>query len=616
MDAPTPETLPELPVRRPGPNDFPHRTPRALKAWCAELPASDPERSIALLRDALHELNPLALEPGARAGLLRVIEATALPLIPRMEQSLRQRPLPLGDRSRQRAATFSELLQTLLTAELLVAREQIEGGPRQLRHAPASLQAATALLAAIAIHHWRLYQALPDGHWPRLYGLLHAARGLGVVERPAVSRQRFGPLAMDSVERMAARLMALGSADANALEIGEIDLLARWINDIPLVCRCAADPAAHPQQPLLCAAPGQDRAPSLIPRDAPNDGHVCCIELAPALEALRTEPEALEPARREGRSLAERLLAQWSRMPARRYSRETARDQERLCLAGLERIHHYLTNELHPAPKRPRPDTATALARDQERVAVFELSAAAAGGAELALADENTPPPPPPERRSLAGTPDVTASAWERIAHGAPVATAPETPRTPADQTPPPEPWQVDDIGAGGARLRLDRPRQTLLTGDLLALRPPNGQTWQVAALRWIRDDPQGGICIGVEYLAGHCLPVRVQGFQAGRAVGTAYPGLFVPARIDRQGSAVFLPARAFDRASRIVCWLGGRARVLLLDRERSGTTLFTEAGCRITDTELTNDDTAARHGSPPSGELSLSLRDPDTGTP
>jgi len=616
MDAPTPETLPEPPRRRPGPEDFPHRTPRALKAWCARLPTSDPESSADRLRDALNELNRLALEPGARADLLRVLEAAALPLIPRMEQSLRQRPLPLGERSRQRAAAFADLLQALLTAELLVARELIDAGSRQQRRALAPLQHATALLAAIAVHHWRLYQALPGGHWPRLHGVLRNARALGIADRRAASRARFGPLALDSVERMTARLMTLGSADANALEIGEIDLLARWINDIPLVCGSAPDAAGHPAQPVLCAPPERDRAPALTPRDASPDELACCIELAPALEALRSDPEALEPARREGRSLPERLLVQWSRMPVRRYSRETARDQERLCLAGLERIHHYLTNELQPAPQRPRPDTATALARDQERVAVFELSAAAVEGSELALADENTPASPAPERRSLAGTPDVAASAWEQIARGASVAPAPEAARAPAEDTPPPEPWQVDDIGAGGARLRLDQPRQTLLTGDLLALRPPNGHTWQVAALRWIRDDPQGGICIGVEYLAGHCLPVRVQGFQAGRAVGTTYPGLFVPARIDRQGSAVFLPARAFDRASRIVCWLGDRGRVLLLDGERSGTTLFTEAGCRITDTELTNDDTAARHGSPPSGELSLSLRDPETGTP
>lgn len=616
MDTPMPDTLPQLPVRVPGPDDFPHRTPRALKSWCAALPASEPENTLTRLCSILQELNNLALEAGTRTGLLQVLEATALPLLPRMEQSLRQRPLPLGERSRQRAATSSDLLQALLTAELLVAREQIEGGPRQSRHALAPLQAATALLATIAVHHWRLYQALPDGHWLRLYGLLHTARGLGLADRPAAARGRYGPLAIDTVERMAARLMVLGSADANALEIGEVDLLVRWINDIPLHCAPAPDPAGHPQQPVLCATPEHDRAPTPVLRDAPTDGHACCIELTPALEALRLEPEALEPARREGRSLTERLLAQWSHIPVRRYSRETARNQERLCLAGLERIHHFLDQELRTAPEGASPEATPPVTRDRQRVGVFELSAAARAGSDFALVDGPEPGASNSERQLLASMPDATAITWEQVAHHAPVDTGPESPAAPATRTAPPEPWQVDDIGAGGARLRLDQPRQPLLIGDLLALRPPNGQTWQVAALRWIRDDPQGGVCIGVEYLAGHCLPVRVQGFQADRAVGTPRPGLFVPARANRQGSAVFLPARVFDSAARVVCWLGGRGRVLLLDGERSGTTLFTEAGCRITDIELTNDDTAARHGSPLPDGLPLSLRDPDTGTP
>ncbi|MGM0671425.1 MAG: PilZ domain-containing protein, partial [Pseudomonadota bacterium] len=230
-----------------------------------------------------------------------------------------------------------------------------------------------------------------------------------------------------------------------------------------------------------------------------------------------------------------------------------------------------------------------ALTQHDGGVSVFEMSPSALRGSDLALVDSPAEAERDSELRPLADdAPGTTAAAWEDVGRGLEIA-GHEEPTGPITKRNPPEHWQVDDIGAGGVRLCLDAPQQPLLIGDLVGLRAVDGHRWTVGVLRWIRFDDQAGnrISIGVEFLANRCLPMQVQDFRNGIAAGVPQPGLFAPQRTDADGAALFLPAQVFDHEKRVVCWLNGRARVLELDSERTGTTLFTEVGCRMTALEV-----------------------------
>ncbi|WP_018873668.1 hypothetical protein [Thioalkalivibrio sp. ALJ16] len=623
------QSLPDLPVQPAGPGSFPHQTPQALRAWCAELPGSEPELAIRQLGEALGDLNTVALRPGRRAEFLDILEQHLLPLLPTVERLLRQRPLPLGARSRERAELFGSVLRQLAQAELLVVRERLDTeDPRHGNRLTRPLQAAVALLGALSLHYWRLYRSVPAGHWQQTFDLLRLARNQGISGQPATSEQRFGPLQVDSIERMAARLIVLGSTDTNALKMGEIDLLVRWINDLAVECRAAPDSSAHPDLPVLRCDLDRDHAPGLVLRGSPDGDSACFVELGPVLEALREHPERLEPgSRREPSQLAEHLLRLWSHLPTRRHSRETARDQQRICVLGLERIHDFLQSELEAArraheaaaedgPEGPGPRP---LQKRDRGVSVFEMSSAARRGSDLALVDGPRTAGRSQDLQPLADdTPDSGAMAWEDISHGLEIASH-EEPRGPITKRHPPEHWKVDDIGAGGVRLRLDNPQQPLLIGDLVGLRAVDGHRWTVGVLRWIRyEDPpdaagDGATSIGVEFLANRCLPMQIQDFRNGLAAGTPQPGLFAPQRTDTEGAALFLPAQVFDHEKRVVCWLNGRARVLELDSERTGTTLFTEVGCRMTAREVSQPsaDTAEPDDGP-----SLTTRNPEDWSP
>jgi hypothetical protein len=110
-----------------------------------------------------------------------------------------------------------------------------------------------------------------------------------------------------------------------------------------------------------------------------------------------------------------------------------------------------------------------------------------------------------------------------------------------------------------------------------------------VGVLRWIRYSENDGAntSLGVEFLAERCLPMQIQNFRNGMAAGLPQAGLFAPRRTDSRGAVLFLPAQVFDQEKRVVCWLNGRARVMELDSERTGTALFTEVGCRMTTLEV-----------------------------
>ncbi len=595
-----PQSLPELPVQPAGPGSFPHRTPQDLRAWCADLPGSDPELRMQRIREALEGLNAIALRPGTRVTLLEILEEPLLPSARRLETALRQQPLPLGVHSRERARLYATTLRALLNGHLLVVRERLEGtDSRHAKRASPELQAAVGLLAALGVHYWRLYQPLPNGHWRELFGLLRLARDQGLASDPPGSGQRYGPLELDAIEMMVARLMVLGSTDPNALRTGEIDLLARWVNRVPLQCRETPRSGEHPEIPVLRADLDRDHAPGLVLRSTSGEEDVCFVELLPALEALRESPESLEPgSQNEGQRLAEHLLRLWSHLPTRRHSRESTRDQQRVCVLGLEHIHDFLVAEMErnrhrgsdsvpegDADKGPQP-----VPERDRGVSVFQMSRAALRGSDLALME--TPVQTSNHRSDLQPltdtAPGLAATGWEDIGSGLETSGSSE-PAGPITKRHPPERWQVDDMGAGGVRLSLEAPQQSLLIGDLVGLRPVDSPRWSVGVLRWIRYSDRDGAntSLGVEFLAERCLPMQIQNFRNGMAAGLPQVGLFAPQRTDARGAVLFLPAQVFDHEKRVVCWLNERARVMELDSERTGTALFTEVGCRMTTLEV-----------------------------
>ncbi|WP_019569095.1 hypothetical protein [Thioalkalivibrio sp. ALE11] len=592
--------FPPLPEAEPSPEGFPPHTARALRAWCEELPRADRETAFEKLCALMGSLNRVALKPGVRDELADIIEEHLLPLIPEVERGLRRRPLPLAERSLHRARIFGDALRELANMHLLLTPVSVPGNKASREKATPHLQAAVDALAALAIHHWRLYQPLPRGLWRQIYGLLWFARELGVDRQKVLRQTAISPLGPDSIDATTARLFVLGSTGVNALEIGDIDLLARWIAGLPVACSEAPSPEEHPDLPVLRADLDTDHPPGLVLRNLPPGESSTHVELGTLLEALRNQPESLDPARRaDGRTLAERMLRLWSRLPTRRHSRETA-DEQRYCLFGLTRIQAYMQAALESrkGPARPAPtDAAVPDTGDDDvhpdgrpaTVNVVRMSEAARADSGLSLADEPHATEPDDDPRPLADRDtDRAGHAWEDVGRGLEIADH-EEPQAPIVKRQQPEHWQVEDIGAGGIRLRLQNPQQTLLIGDLVGLREqdPEQIGWTVGVLRWIRFETDDEISIGVEYLAQRCMPVLVQLFRAGRAIREARPGLFTPVRVGQDGAALFLPAQEFDHENRLVVWLNGRARVLALDAERTGTTLFTEVGCRMTDIEL-----------------------------
>lgn len=582
-----------LPPRRPAePDDASRRTPGDLDAWISNQESNDLASITSVLLETVRSINRTTVEYALLHELTGVLLARIPRVLDRVDAHLRQLTIPLGHRSQTLATTYEGLLQELGVACLRLVEDGLEQRRLPTGDATPFLRQAMLVNGQQCLHLWRLYQPLPKGSWLQMHRILLLAERLGVASAPPVEEPGGHPLASDAVTGLMARIAVLGSAGVYSLQHGEIGLLARWLQPVPLQCSAQVPPGADESTPMLRLSVDADRAPSFIMgRPGSADG-ARFIDLRPVVAAIRTSsgtqqhPGVWHPLTS---GLDRHLLSLWVTPPQRRYSREPADTGPLITVMGLHDIHAVIRADY----------------RHQRRVAIGEISGIQGGMPDAIPGDHGSIPaafavgigdPDEIEPFSLqARDPgshtdddaqylsdhklDRLGAAWNDALKG--IDSQPSGARQPpVIRMLKPNAARLRDLGAGGVKLILQSPTQKTFSGDLIAIRTaPRGRiTWQLGMIRWLRYVDAENIAVGIQYLAPACVPTDIQLYRGNRPSGQAHPGLFFPRRDKTDaGSLLFAPG-TFTAGTRVVFRLAGEDRVVTLESLQPGSHTFSRA--------------------------------------
>lgn len=584
-----PPTRPEPPGGSLG-----RASPDELETWIEDRPARDNLQAVAVLDEALRSVHEVRIEYPTLTGLTEVLIARAAPVLGKIDLQLRQMPVPLGRKSLTLANAYAELSRDLANALLRLVDEGLEQRRIDGRGAAPHLRRAMVLLAGRFIHFWRLYQPLPANMWLQIYRTLEVAEALGVADEPAADTERLSgqTLSPDSVERLVGRIAVVGSAGVYALHHGEVNVLARWLESVPLQCVTEIPAGADESSPLLRLALREDHAPSLVtghPSPAPE---YRLVDLRPVLDAIRSGPGAQA---RTGSwhpgtgALDRRLLSLWVVPPTRRFSREPADVEPIITVTGLADIHNLVRADYRHQRKLevgglsglPGSGGSSGPARDPQHIPAAlslgigdpeereQLSLAVTGSARHSdearfLSDQNL---------------DRLGAAWNDAVRGINPRIE-NTPQPGALRMLKPTAARLRNLGAGGLNLVLKSPAQKIYSGDLIAVRATRkGRVvWQLGMIRWLRYDGPDEVTVGIEYLAPGCTPTEVRLIRSNTPVGNPKPALFFhPHGKAEAGALVFSPA-AFAAGNQVSFRLAGEQRVVKLDAVRPESHTFSRA--------------------------------------
>jgi len=489
--------------------------PKQVKEWLDALPLANSFEAARKLADALVASRGARLGEDARLKFLEQYRHTIRVLLPSLQQEYAGKPLPLAEKAKQAANLARELLSELANGYKMVvmeiAQRKISFGTNKL--APLALQRVIESLGEILDICYETYAPTPAGIWAELHQLYWYAA------RQKLHEEVLADEAGGSVNATYKRVLLMALADPYRLQQGQLQSLKAYLARTAALASLQPMAAADVPHGLFLVRLDDDRPPKALAHhsgvtDARSD---ILLNTIPFVRALHQQLQAVEggtsavaaglpeaasdPTYQE---LLKRLLKQWGLGPKRVFNRVPADAAAFIC-AGIRSLHHALAGD----------------------------------AGQLLAADESM--------EEMQITVQVATSADRTGQHTTYNCSS----------------WQVVNESAGGVALSND-PRSVakVRVGDLIGLRT-GGDTWGVAAVRWIQADTPGKVDLGAQFLSPRAEAIAIKPtitaadapFQPALLLPEV-PALKQPERIVAQRGS-FQPMREFElrteRGSRTV---------------------------------------------------------------
>lgn len=154
--------------------------PQSLSNWADQLPMGSPARAGDAIREALHELNRVALPASMRFGLLEILRAPTHSIVTALIQSCLNQPIILDKNLQPQADLVSDLCSLSSIGYTLVAVHTIRGdddaeGVNPARLACEGLHRAVIQTGVRILNTCLLYQHMPLQCWEGLHHLYSLA---------------------------------------------------------------------------------------------------------------------------------------------------------------------------------------------------------------------------------------------------------------------------------------------------------------------------------------------------------------------------------------------------------------------------------------------------------
>lgn len=494
------------------------------QAYLAHLELDDPliaDRQLTRLLDALLAMPP---EPDTLFALLEQLRTPLAYAEGEIARHYRNKPVPLSETEEEHFRLCAGAWRKMAAAygRCLPDAASDDGGQDFLVRLATVLQRAVSYGGLAIVEHYRVRRELPPGSWFELHRLYQLAEQHGIAYLPVADPLADGERQIHCAGAYLALLLT-EIAGPYCHPLREVNLIHNWALQAGALL-------------TIAATRGERELPAYLlelDKDAP-------LHLSTGVDPASPAVRCLDTTRLEAR-IAQLLNLLHQHVPPVQLGlgEETAGKAIEL----LERLRHAWGLEVLPRRFRRFPAIGSA-----QVVGGFAAMYAHVGGIEFEQQDS--------ARVYSRGEFDELFTFREQSDPGMHLAFKPKS-------SYPPDEWKVINHSASGFRLLRAAAGEAIHHGQLLAIKPHDGERYLLATVTWLMQETGGELEAGVATLPGvpEAVGVRIQ--IAGAPSGERYVRAFLLPALPaiREEASLVLPCGIYQ-ASRILEAVYGDGRL------------------------------------------------------
>lgn len=510
-----------------------------MQEWLADLPVANLGNTTRALYDAIDEFARLQTTAQLRFELIEHTRAVIYFALEGLEKHYLNQPILLPSQPRKVANLAHALRYRLMTVYIAVAlqcKEKMHGfrlnKPTQLM--AQAIHRAISEASQILIQCCQLYRPLPAGFWADIHQLYLLAENHKLLDIQVSDPQVHLPSELaqsetykSNISMLYRRALLLGCVKANQLRQDDIRIIDRalrnWANLVDLTV------IAEKNDKVFIVDPDQDNPPIYRKFYKGQLGKDChCLDTTVLISHLRAQadPDLQNEDSGVSTNLLNHLIVAWGVLSDRTFMRLEAQDRLALCI-GLSTAHFYLSNGIsfNEMVGRLGSGDSLKLVQDEGKVVSSQFqekqSQQQIGDvwSEIykPIEDDISTISEPNASISLESI-DYHVNAANKKQAGADrngskdssAGSSGGNNSSDAEEQDKYQNFQVQmvNMSPGGYCLEWpqDAPNQ-LKTGEIIGIKETHHANWSVGAIRWVRQDSDGGVKIGVELLSPTALP-------------------------------------------------------------------------------------------------------------
>ncbi|MDH5407647.1 MAG: hypothetical protein OEY00_03450 [Gammaproteobacteria bacterium] len=498
----------DLPAReKPDKSAFDIR-PRKLEAWIGNLPRANLGETARQVYKAIKETNHLSFNHTDRAHFLELMREPVYYITGAMKKYYVAVNFPLAEKNSKIASACREIFMTMATGYKIAIEDQLNSALLfpDSKLLSKHIHRALTMLGHVLMTSYRSYEPYPESIWADIHQLYRFAekKKLTFVEIEDTYRRY---TRKSSIRDQYLRLLLLHLASPYRLRQGEVgkvyNTLERWTRYIEIEKNLSPSHSgffgvniASDQPPRSLALTTEKCGDeycrvlateplAVIIKDEIQNGTDMATTTLPGIEMQRDELS---------HDLLRRLLIAWGIVPKRVFPRSENREPVQITF-GLSSSHKVISDGNASDPQKYQSRTRDRFINTAKYNATNVNDINDEKPDVWDLAYPGTRPVKEPERE-VSFDSDTSAEFAEQSYNHI-------------------ETWAILNESAGGYCLKAeDIPSSNIQVGELVGIqRTGDGHTWKwgIATIRWMRQDKQKGLFLGVEMLTPDAAAIGIR---------------------------------------------------------------------------------------------------------
>lgn len=553
-----------------------------VRSWIDALPRANLGQTTRALYDALHDITRWKATAQQRFDVLELLRPVIYSACQGLEKHFLQQPVILPEQPRKVADLAQSLQYQLMRCYALTAltctdkMKALFNKPTQLM--TVAIHRAISDATQTLIRSFQLYQPTRANLWEDIHTLMRLAE-----QYKLAATEVRDPLGKSStIALLYTKTLLLGCTKANQLRQDDILLiwnaLDQWAGGVHFY------PVDRGEEKLLIVDPHTDNPP-MYRRFYKGDFNADCRQMDTANLVAQLKMQADPALSGDGpvsRNLLNHLILAWGLLTDRTFMRLEANARLALCI-GLSTTHYFVSGELsfeqlvRGDGNAREPSSALFLVDDGR------TTAARADAEDARLAQPLT------GRKPAADVWDSAIDADKRQArvslesidyhvrkNGRTQVTSTGNDREKYQN------FEVQMVNMSPGGYRLEWPEQVppqLKTGEIIGIRESHHAGWSIGAIRWVKQEADAGLHLGVELLSPAAVPYGARVLQKRGDTPSDYMRVLTLPEIKPLGQAMTLltPAVSFREGQKVVLVRQGQESTVLLTRLVTQTAAYSQ---------------------------------------